>query len=117
MGRPGGGGDQVAVGDGLVHRDVGIGAAGQFDLGLAGRVGGAGAPFEHAGAGQQLGAVADRRDRLVGAEEVAHGGDHGRVHAQVFGAASAGNHQGVVVFGADVGEAGVEGEVVAAFSV
>src|SRR5256885_11290448 len=59
----------------LVHADVGIGATGQFDLGTAGRVGRAGAALEHAGAGQQLGAMADGGHGLVVVEEVAHGGN------------------------------------------
>lgn len=107
------GADQIAFGVRLVHADVGVGAAGQFDLGTAGRVGRAGAALEHAGAGQQLGAMADGGHGLVVVEEVAHGGAHGIVVAQVFGAASAGDHQGVVLLGLDVGEAGVEREVVA----
>src|SRR2546429_4587251 len=51
------------------------------------------AALEHAGAGQQLGAMADGGHGLVVVEEVAHGGAHGIVVAQVLGAASAGDHR------------------------
>ncbi|SCU77220.1 conserved hypothetical protein [Cupriavidus necator] len=111
---PGRGSDEVAVGMGLVNGNIGIGAAGQLYLGRAGRVGGAGLAFEHACRGQQLGAVADRGDRLVRLGEVAHDLQHARVQAQVFRGAAAGDDQCVVTGGGDLGKGRVEGEVVAA---
>ena len=98
---------------GLIDRDVGIGAASQFHFGATGRVGGAGAALEHASAGQQLRAVADGGHRLVGVEEMAHGGAHAFITTQILGATTAGDDQRVVVGHFHVGKRGVEREVVA----
>lgn len=115
VGRPGGGGDQIAVGDGLVNGDVGVASAGQFHLGTAGRVGGAQASFKHACSGQQLGAMAYCRDWLVGAEEVTDQRNHCVVHPQVFWPAPAWNHQRIVVAGIDIVEAGIQRKVMSTF--
>ncbi|SOZ60216.1 conserved hypothetical protein [Cupriavidus taiwanensis] len=114
MRRPGRGGDQVAIGVGLVDRDLDIGAAGQLHFRRAGRVGGAGLAFEHARGRQQLGAVAHRGNRLAGLREMPHDLKHARVQAQVFGGAAAGDDQRVVAGRVDLGKGGIEGEVVAA---
>src|SRR6266404_1845559 len=53
-------------------------------------------------------------DGFVRLGEVANDFDDARVEANVFGSAAAGEDEGVVVFGRDVIERGVESEIVAA---
>ena len=113
MGRPRGSGNEVAVGNSLVHRDIGIGGASQLDLGRAGRVAGDGLAAYDLGGGQQLGAVAHRRDRLSGSGKLLDDGDHARIEAQVLGRAAAGNCQRMVVGGIDLVETGVQRKQVA----
>ena len=113
MRRPGRRGDQVAVDVGLVRRNVDVLAAGQPHLRGAGRIGAARPPLQDAGGGQQLGAMADRGDRLARGVEVTHQSQHLLVQAQVFGGAAAGDQEGIVILGAGLGKVGIEGEVVA----
>ncbi len=113
--RPGRRGHQVAVGVGLVDRDVGVLAAGKAHFRRTGRVGRAGPAFQHAGCGQQLSAVADCGDRLVGAGEVTHDLQHAFVQAQVFRSPPARDDQAVVGRRIDIGKARVEREVMPAF--
>ncbi len=72
-------------------------------------------PLDVAGGGQQLRAVAHRGHGFAGGREVFHHRHDRGVHAQVLGAAPAGNHQPVVGLGLDVGEGGVEREAVTGF--
>ena len=65
--------------------------------------------------GEDLRAVANCGDRLVLGEEVPDDLVRPRVETQIFGRPAAGNDQGVVARWVDVGEAGVEREIVAAF--
>ena len=114
MGGPGRRADEIAVGDRPVDRDVGVGSAGEFDFRPTGWVGRAGPPFQHAGAGENLRAVANHGDRLVLREEVFDDFEHTRIKAQVFRRPAAGNDQRVVARRIDVDEAGVEREIVPA---
>ena len=112
---PRGAGDEFAVGEGFGHLDGDVGASGEFDLGGAGGIGADPLAGDDVGGGEQLRAVAERGDWFVRLVEVADDGEHFGVEAEVFGGASAGDDECVVVRGVDVGEGGVEGEVVAGF--
>ncbi|MNT34519.1 hypothetical protein D3C72_1705060 [compost metagenome] len=57
--------------------------------------------------------MAHGRHWFVGIEEMAYRSQNGGVVAQVLGPASAGNDQGVIAFGLDVGKRCVQGEIVA----
>jgi len=113
MGRPSGRRHQITIGGGAVDGDVGVGAAGETDLRRAGRIGRDGAAADDVGGGEDLGAVADRGDRLGGRGELLDQGDDAGVEAQIFGRATAGDDEGVVAGGGGR-EGGVDREVVAA---
>ena len=110
---PGGGRDELAIGDGVRDGDVGIRAARQFDFRRAGGIGGNALATDDIGGGQQLRAVAHGGDRLARIGKMAHGGDDFLVQAQVFGRAAAGDHHRVIVGRIDLVEAGVQGEQMA----
>ena len=114
MRRPRRSADQIAVRHRRVDGDVGIGTAGEFHLRLAGRIGRAGAPFQHARRREQLRAVADRGDRLVRREEVADHVEGTRVEPHIFRRPAAGDHQRVVAGRIDIGEGRVQREIVSA---
>ena len=88
VGGPGGGGDEVAVGVGVVEGGVGGDefAAGELDLGFAGGIGADAAAFDDAGGGEELRAVADGGDGLFGCGEVLDDGEDAGRQAEVFGA-------------------------------
>ena len=88
VGGPGGGGDEVGVGVGVVEGGVGGDefAAGELDLGFAGRIGADAAAFDDAGGGEELRAVADGGDGLFGRGEVLDDGEDAGRQAEVFGA-------------------------------
>ena len=65
-----GGGDEVAVGDGVGDFGFDELCAGVGEVGGEGGVGGAFASFEDAGGGEDLGAVTDGGDGFVGVGEV-----------------------------------------------
>ncbi len=67
MRRPGRGGDQIAVDVRLIDADLRIMTAAEPHLRRAGRVGAAGAAFQHSGRRQQLRAVANGGDRFFAA--------------------------------------------------
>src|SRR5437667_10160991 len=99
MGGPGGGGDEVAVGVGVVK--IGAGgnklAAGGLDFGLTGWVGAEAAALHyHTGSREKLSTVTDGGDGLFRGGEVLHDFDDARVYSQVFGCTTAGNDQSVV---------------------
>ena len=115
MGGPGGGGDQVAVGVGVVEGGIGGDelAAGQLDLGPASRIGAHAAALDHAGGRKQLRPVADGGDRLLHVGEVPHDLQHAGRQPQIFRRTAAGNDQGVVRLLVDLVERGIEPEIVA----
>jgi hypothetical protein len=67
---PGGGGDEVAVGDGLGHGETDVGAAGERNVRGGGRIGAALFPLEDTGGGEDLRGVADGGDGFVGFREM-----------------------------------------------
>src|SRR4029079_10416774 len=97
-------GDEVAVRDRVADGDIRVNAAGEFDFRAASGIGRAGAALEDTGCGKELSAVADRRYRLAGLEEVPDGFDDIRVEAQILGRATARDHERVVIFSANTGE-------------
>ena len=110
---PGGAGDEVAVGDGLGHLERDEGAAGEFDLGGACGVGVEALAGDDTGGSEDLRTVAERCDGFVGLGEVADDVEDFGVEAEVLGSAAAWDDETVVVLRLDVGEGGVEDEVVA----
>ncbi len=70
--------------------------------------------LEHAGRGQHLRAVADRRDGLSEREELTHDLEHARIEADVLRGAAAGDEQTLVILDLDGVEVGRQREVVAA---
>jgi len=114
-GGPGGTGDEVAVDDGFGHGAANVFAASESDVGAGGGVGAAFFPFQDSGSGEDLRGVADGGDGFIGFCEMVDDFDDSGVEAEIFGGAASGNHQGVVVFGFDAIEFGVEREIVAAF--
>ena len=111
---PGGRGHEVAIDDGLVCRNLLVGAAGKIDIGTHGGIGRGGVALEHAGGGEDLRAVADRGDGLAVGEELAHDLEHARIEADVLRSAPAGDVEAGVVLGIDSIEISREGEVVPA---
>src|SRR5215469_3942668 len=96
---PGGRGDQRAVDMRLVHRDLDVLAARGVDLGGAGWVGIQRLALHGSGGGEQLGAVADGSDRLVGVREMADDFEHPQIEPNVFRGAASGNDQRIVGLG------------------
>lgn len=84
MRRPCRGGDQIAVDVRLIDADLRIMAAAQPHFRRAGRVGAAGAAFQHPGRRQQLRAVANGGDRFFRGVKRLHQCDHVGVQTQVF---------------------------------
>src|SRR5882672_10443230 len=111
---PGRRSDEVAVGDGFGHGKIGVRAAGLCDVGANGGIGTALLPFQYAGGSENLSGVTDRGDGFIGLGKMANEFDDTRIEANVFGCAAAGENQGVVVFGFDLVESGVESEIVTA---
>src|SRR2546430_1033925 len=74
--RPGRSGDEVLVAHRLVDGDVRVLAAGGADFGRTGRIRRDYAAAHHVGGGEDLGRVADRRERLVCLREVADAVGH-----------------------------------------
>ena len=111
---PGRRGDQVAVGDGFRHGQVDVRAASLADVGTNGGIGTALFPFEDSRGGEDLRGVADGCDGFVGLGVVVDDFDHAWDEADVFGGTTAGENQGVVVFGPDLVERAIESEIVAA---
>src|SRR6267143_6538216 len=111
---PGWGGDEVAVNDGFGHGEIDVGASGLGDVGADRRIGAAFFASNNIGGGEDLSCVADGGDWSVRLGEVANDFDDSRVEANVFGSAATGEDEGVVVFGVDLVERGVESEIVAA---
>ncbi len=81
---PGRSGDEIAVGDRAIDRNVGIGAAGMFHIETAGRIGRTGPALQHIGGSEQLRAMADRGDRLIRLEEVLNDFDDIGIEPQIF---------------------------------
>ena len=115
MRRPGRGGDQIAIDVHLIDADLRIMAAAQPHLRRAGRVGAAGAAFQHPGRCQQLRAVANGGDRFFRGVKRLHQRDHVGIQAQVFRRPTAGDQERIVVLFFGGGEVGVQGETVAGF--
>src|SRR5947207_9069942 len=99
---PGRRGDQVAVGHGFRHGQVDVRAASLADVGTNGGIGTALFPFEDSRGGEDLRGVADGCDGFVGLGVVVDDFDHAWDEADVFGGTTAGENQGVVVFGPDL---------------
>ena len=69
--------------------------------------------LQHTGRGQHLGGVTDGGNRLVGICEMAHHFQNARVEPEVFRRPAAGNHERVVIVGANLVEGRIQSEVVA----
>jgi len=111
---PGWGADEIAVNDGFGHGEIDVGATGLGDIGANGGIGAAFFASNDVCSSKDLSGVADGSDGFVRLGEVANDFDDARVEANVFGSAAAGEDEGVVVFGLDLIERGVENEIVAA---
>src|ERR1019366_5105493 len=93
---PGGGGDEVAAGVRLVHGDLGIRSARGGDIGGYGGVATARFSSQHARRRQHLRGVTDGGDGFAGLGEMAYDFENAGIEADVFGRASAGDHERVV---------------------
>lgn len=113
MGRPGRGGDEIAVYESTINGDVLEFASCEGDLRSAGIVAGTFASFEPAGGREELDAVAHGSNGFAGLREVAYRSEDFLMEAKIFRSAAAGDEQGIVVGRLDVREGGVQGEVVA----
>src|SRR4051812_37614561 len=88
---------EVAVGDRGVDGNVGVLAAGQLDLGRAGRIRGDALAADHVRGREQLRGVTDRGDRFAGFGELPHDVDDFRIEPQILGRAPAGNRERIVL--------------------
>src|SRR5690349_13481120 len=75
VGGPGGAGNEVAVGDGVGEGERDELAAGERDLGSAGRIGVDLLPFDDAGSGEDLCGMADGADGFSSLGEVTDDGE------------------------------------------
>jgi len=118
MGRPGGSGDEVAVGVSVVEvlaRGNEL-ASGEFNLGATGGIGADLAPFhDDPGGGEELRAVANGGDGFLGGGKVADDVEDARCQAEIFGRATAGNNERVIGRLVDSIERSVQAEIVTAF--
>src|SRR2546427_121623 len=85
-----------------------LGSAGVADFGRTGRIRRDHAPAHHVGGSEDLGRVADRRERLVCLREVADAVEHLLVEPEVLGGPASGDEKGVIIAQADVVEGRVE---------
>jgi hypothetical protein len=116
MRRPGRRSDQLAARMRLIHGNVDVGAGRHRDVGRYGRVATARPVLNHARRGQYLGAVADRRNRLIRAREMPNDLQHPRIQPDVLRRAAAGDHQRIIGFRTHLVEGGIEGELCPRFS-
>ena len=65
MRRPGRGGDEIAVGNGIGHGEVDVGAAGLGNIGADRGISAALFPLKDAGSGENLCGVTDGSDGLI----------------------------------------------------
>src|SRR5689334_5500813 len=95
---PGGGGDEVAVGVGVVESGAGGDefAARELDFMSAGGIGADFASFDDSRCREKLRAVADGSDWLFGRCEVLDDREDARSEAEVLRRAAAGDDEGVV---------------------
>src|SRR5690606_31675668 len=94
---PGRGGDQIALNVCLIHRNIHIGAAGQFHVWAAGWISTAFPALQHACRCEQLRAMAYRGDGLLGLVELLHNVDYTLVQSQILWRPAAGYHQADIV--------------------
>src|ERR1700674_1779951 len=106
-------GDEVAVGDGFGHGEIDVGATCLRDVRSDRRISAAPSSFEDTCRGEDLCRMADGGDRFVRLCEMMDDFDDARDEANIFGCATSGEDQGVVLLGLDLIEGGVEREVVA----
>src|SRR5712664_86605 len=120
FGEPGGmrgpcrGGDEIAVNDRFGHGEIDVGAASLRDVGTDGGIGAALFPSNDVCGGEDLSGVTDGSDGLIGFGKMMDDFDDAWVEAKVFGSAAPGEDEGIIVFGLDLVEGGVEREIVAA---
>ncbi len=114
MSGPGGRGHQVAVHVGAVQSLAGRHppATGLIQVRLDRRIRTASSSLQNAGGGQQLGTVADGRDRLAGRGKMLHDFQHPRVQPQIFGRPTPRHDQGVIRVGLDLVEGRIQPEIV-----
>ena len=99
MGWPGWGGDEIAVGVGIVEGSVSRDelATCQLNFRAARWIGAQAAAFhDNTGGREKLRAVANRGNRFFGGRKVLDDLDDARRQAQIFGCSSARNHQRIV---------------------
>src|ERR1700750_939656 len=101
MSRPCGASDELAICDGTGYLDRDEGATGEVAFGAAGGTGVELLALEASGGGENLRAVAECGDGLVGLGEVADDLEDFGVEAQILGRASAGDDEGVVILRLD----------------
>src|SRR6202521_898132 len=106
-------GDEVAVGDGFGHGEIDVGATCLRDVRSDRRISAAPSSFEDTCRGEDLCRMADGGDRFVRLCEMMDDFDDARDEANIFGCATSGEDQGVVLLGLDLIEGGVKREVVA----
>ena len=94
---PGGGGDQIAVNNGLVGGDVHIFSAGKSDVRSDGGICGGFVAFQYAGGSQDLRAVADGCDGFAGRKEFFYDLQNTGVQADIFRGTSAGNEESFII--------------------
>src|SRR5580658_5116081 len=106
--------DQLAAGDGLIHRESLVLTAGGSDFGAYRWIATARFPLQHARGGQNLRGVADCGDGLIALCEMAYDLKHVRVKPKVLGRTAARNHERVVIAGDNFVKGGIQSEVVTA---
>src|ERR1700724_2675374 len=109
---PGWPGDEVAVYYGVCHLYGCVGAARVFYFGGAGGIAAETLAFDDVRGGENLSAVTERGDRLIGFGKVADDFEDFRFRAQIFGSAASGDYERIIIFGMHVGEVGVQREIV-----
>src|SRR5678815_5227564 len=114
MRRPGRCGDQVLVGNGLVHGNIDECSAGLRDIRRDRRIATDLSSIYHAGRSKYLRRMTDRRKRLLRGSEMPHGVEYFGVQPKIFRSLSAGNDESVIVVRLDVIKCGVQREIVAA---
>jgi hypothetical protein len=88
----------------LIHREIHIGAARPRDIGRNGRIAAASLTFQHTSCCEYLSRMADGSDRFILFKKMADDLKNALIQANIFRRAASGNHEGVVILGADLVE-------------
>src|SRR5260370_21857398 len=107
-------GNKGAVGDGVSHSEIDVRASGLRHLRTDRGIRAALLSLDDVRRRKNLRAMAQGGDGFIGFCKVVDNLNNAQIEAKVFGSATAGDDQCIVVLGLDLVEGGIEGEIVAA---